>query len=452
MTDQPDFNFITFKELLALDSFAKSWETIFPYQHEEFEDDSLFIISKGHTDFTDHLRLDTDCGWTANDKKWIAQFPGLQARHSDELIQGLIILGDLSVQGSILNEEGDYGAFLLVTGQVSCQSIVAGGSVIYIKGDITTEEVFISHYNHGYFKGDGLTTSPILIIEDHYTTLASYNASLFYYNDKTGDCPPGNECYEDEETGEDWLCSPNLTRLLDNPVFTFEDLIADLNEGEYVLASSNRLVYKDEAYWLQKAYKHLRNLRRTPELFKSARFFEKTYWKYGSVCFPHFPDTFITAELCIQGIQKSGMNLRYIPGSMITSELCELAAQHKTSISFIPPAYLDAKLIKEIIHYNESEMQAVPPHLITEELLIDYVKLGRGLWLDKYCQLADVSKITVLFKALDSGIESIEEIWGFHFQEAVYLYAKKLYNNAEHELTWSKYVEKFQQKIDRLAG
>ncbi|MGY0036141.1 hypothetical protein [Pedobacter sp. NJ-S-72] len=108
-------------------------------------------------------------------------------------------------------------------------------------------------------------------------------------------------------------------------------------------------------------------------------------------------------------------------------------------------------LIKEIIHYNESEMSDVPPQFMTEELLIDYVKLGRGLWLDKYCEIANVSKITVLLKALDSGIEYIEEIWGFHFREEVYLYAKKLYDNQENETIWNKYAEKFQRKIDRLS-
>jgi hypothetical protein len=446
-----NFHLITFKELLTLEHFNKCWETILPNQHEDFEDSSVFLICHGDAVFKDHLRLDIDLGWASNDKKWIKQFPGLQVQNSNERIKGLIILGNLSVKGSVINEEGDYGAFLYTSGQVSCQSLVAGGSVIYIEGDINTEEVFITHYNHGYFKCDGLVTSPIIIITDHYTELSNYKASLFYYNDKTGECPPENACYTDEETGEDWQCSPNLTKLLDNPAPTFEELIFDLNEGEYVLSTATQLLRKDEAYWLQKTYKYWNNLNRIPDNIKTQPFFEKIYEKYSAFCFPYFPETFITNDLCKQAIQKDGTNLKYIPEDLITRDLCELAARHQTNISSIPSAYLDQILIKEIIHYNESEMSDVPAQFITEELLVDYVKLGRGLWLDKYCEVANVSKITILLKALDSGIGYMEQIWGFHFREEVYHYARKLYNNPENETTWNKYVEKFQKKIDRIS-
>lgn len=446
-----NFHFTTFKELLTIDHFAKSWESIFPSQGEEFDEEAIFIVSNGDVDFPEHLRLDIDLGWKSNDKNWIKRFPGLQIQQSDEIAEGIIIFGSLSVKGSILNEEGDYGAFLYVSGQVTCQSFVAGGSTIYIKEDITIAEVFISHYNHGYFKCDATVTSPVLIINDHYTHLNNYKANLFYYNDETGEYPLENACYEDEETGEDWLCSPNLTKLLDNPTPTFEELIFDLNEGEYVLSTSTQLPTKDQAYWLQKAVSYWGNLKRIPEAIKTAYFFKKVCEKYGAFCFPYFSDTFLTQSICEQEIEKKGTNLKYIPAHLITKDLCYKAAKHETNISSIPSVYLDKTLIKEIIHYNDSEMDNVPEQFITEELLIDYVKLGRGLWLDKYCEIANVSKITVLLKALDSGIEYIEQIWGFHFRQEVYDYAKKLYGNKQYESAWNNYAAKFQKKIDRLT-
>ncbi|MCX2454215.1 hypothetical protein OQX61_23290 [Pedobacter sp. PLR] len=443
-----NFYFTTFKALLVLEDFNTSLERISAYHGEEFDDDAVFIVSNGDVNFTDHLRLDIDLGWTTNDKRWLNKFPGLEAQKSDERVEGLIIFGNLNLKGSILNEEGDYGAFLYVSGQITCQSLVAGGSVIYVKNDVTAEEVFISHYNHGYFRCDGLVSSPILIIYDHYTTLSNFNASLFYYNDNTGQIPSGNDCYEGEDG--DWLCANNLTKLLDNPTLTFEDLIFDLSEGEYVLSTARHLLDKDELYWLQKVNRDWSNLKRIPAELKTKQFFEKAYAKHGPLCFSYFPETYITAEHCEQAIKKSGINLRYIPQSLLTKDICCLAAKHKTHIAFIPVVYLDENLIKEIIHYNESQMSNVPDEFITEELLIAYVKLGRGLWLDKYCEIANVSKNTVLFKALDSGITAINEIWGFHFQEVVYLYAKDLYNNEENEEAWNSYVEKFQKKIDRI--
>lgn len=444
-----NFHFTTFKELLAIPDFHEAWEAIAPYHGEEYEEEAIFIVSNGDACFIDHFRLDIDLGWTVNDQTWLRQFPNLSAQRSNERVEGLIVLGNLNVKGSILNEEGDYGAFLYVSGQINCQSFVAGGAVIYAKNEVIVEEVFLSHYNHGYFRADGLLTAPVLIINDHYTYLDNYKASLFYYNDKTGESPAENSCEEDENG--DWLCSSNLTKLLANPTPTFEDLIFDLNEGEYVLSRATQLLAKNEDYWLQKVNKHWSNLNRIPAEFKTKSLFEKAYEKHGPICFSYFPESFLTQERLEQALRKSGINLRYVPESMLTIELCYLAAAHKTMFSFIPAEYLDESLVKTVIHHNESEMSAVPVEFITEELLVAYVKLGPGLWLDKYCKIAGLSKDTVLLKALDSGIESIDKIWGFHFQELVYVYAKKLYDNAENADAWNNYVEKFQKKIDRLS-
>ena len=442
-----NFDFITFKELLAIQDFQDSWSAISSYHGEEFEEDAIFIVSQGDVSFADHFRLDIDHGWTMHDKKWKGQFPNLPLSQSDERVEGLIVFGNLNIKGSLINEEGDYGAFLYVSGQIDCQSLVAGGSVMYVKKEVNAEEVFISHYNHGYFRADGMVTAQVLIINDHYTYLNNYQASLFYYNDKTGENPPENNCYEDEEG--DWLCSDELSKLLNNPTPTFEDLIFDLNEGEYVLSTARHLPAKDEAYWLRKLNRNWSILNRIPAEFKTQRVFEKAYAKYGALSFSYFPESFISQERIEQALMKNGINIRYVPDSLLTKAHCYLAAKHQTSLSFVPERYLDKELIKEVIHFHESQMSSVPPEFITEELLVDYVKLGPGLWLDKYCKIANLSKDNILLKALDSGIASIDKIWGHHFQQVVYDYAKKLYEN---EPTWNHYLEKFQKKIDRLSA
>lgn len=443
------FYFASFKDLLAINIFSESWESTFPFTNNSFEQDDIFLVCKGDAVLTDHLRLDIDEGWESDDKKWIRQFPGLKAQQTAQSIEGLIVLGNLSVKGCIINEEGDYGALLYVAGQVSCQSLVAGGSTIIIQRDITAEEVIISHYNHGHLKCNGLASSAVLIIYDHYTYIEKHDTSLFYYNDKTGESPVENDCYEDEETDEDWLCSPNLTRLLANPVKSFDHLILDLNEGEYVLATAN-MQPKDEAYWLKKSYRHWSNLSRIPNEFKTPPFFKKVYEKYGAVCFPYFPVSFITTGLCKNALENNGINLRYIPAALITKELCFVAARHQTLIPFIPAQFLDYALTKEVILFNKQQMENVPLDFITEELLVEYVKEGRGLWLDRYCKQAEISKEVVLFKVLDAGITYIENIWGFHFQPAVYFYAKDLYDKPAYAVQWAEYVQRFKAKIDRL--
>ncbi|MBN9687074.1 MULTISPECIES: leucine-rich repeat domain-containing protein [unclassified Corallococcus] len=61
---------------------------------------------------------------------------------------GLIVRGDLTVEGCVLNWENDFGPFLQVHGNLVAKRIAIGGARLHVTGDLTTEDL-VAVYNHG---------------------------------------------------------------------------------------------------------------------------------------------------------------------------------------------------------------------------------------------------------------------------------------------------------------
>ncbi|AFE04529.1 hypothetical protein COCOR_02180 [Corallococcus coralloides DSM 2259] len=61
---------------------------------------------------------------------------------------GLIVRGDLTVEGCVLNWENDFGPFLQVHGNLVAKRIAIGGARLHVSGDVTTEDL-VAVYNHG---------------------------------------------------------------------------------------------------------------------------------------------------------------------------------------------------------------------------------------------------------------------------------------------------------------
>jgi|GEM_PF-5704313 len=82
--------------------------------------------------------------------------------------QGLVVTGELAVNGSIINAEGDYGPFLLVGGRTRAHAIVGGGSQLFFEGDVQVAEIVIGHYNHGSLVFKSNLTAPVVVSMDHH--------------------------------------------------------------------------------------------------------------------------------------------------------------------------------------------------------------------------------------------------------------------------------------------
>ena len=80
-------------------------------------------------------------------------------------VNGLIVNGDLKVDGGIKNLNGDKGPFLIVKGDVLADYVIGGGSEIYFEGTSYIQTFTIGHYNHGILELFGF--SLFLFNSDH---------------------------------------------------------------------------------------------------------------------------------------------------------------------------------------------------------------------------------------------------------------------------------------------
>lgn len=80
---------------------------------------------------------------------------------------GIIVVGDLHVKGSIINQNTDGACSLIVLGNLTAKNVCVGGQLIYIRGNITVEEMLMGIYNHGELYGTSSVRCPVVISDDY---------------------------------------------------------------------------------------------------------------------------------------------------------------------------------------------------------------------------------------------------------------------------------------------
>lgn len=441
------FKLITIKEVKIKYPFLIEREG-FDY-FDDWDDQDFFLVANGDVDFEGSFYLDL---YEDKEKKWLANLLNLSLKGIDTIrIEGVLINGNFSTTGSIINAEGDYGPYVFITGNVTCQSILLGGSYVEIKGNVTAQEVVMTSYNHGNFKCEGVIDAPVFIVEDHYTTFAERKNNLFYYNDKAGDFDTENECEYDEVSGED-IISIELRKHFDNPLIeTFEELKRELEFGELILKQNNPPV-KSYEYWHKRVLSNYRDLKLVPKQFKTEELCNLALnITYHALSF--IDENLITFEFCDKLVGKDGFAIQVIPDEFMTKELCFKAAEKGTMLRLIPEDYYSEELILLVFKNgkHQPDINDVPSEFITESLLKEYVKIGKGLWLDKACKENEIDKLSILKQVINSGIEYLDTVFGNHCSKEVVDYAASIYNNEEHKEEWNSYVLKYKVKFERLG-
>ncbi|MEG2099973.1 MAG: polymer-forming cytoskeletal protein [Flavobacterium sp.] len=413
---------------------------------DDWENEDFFLIAEEDVNFEGNFYLDL---YEDKEKKWLANVLNLPAKKVEEIrIEGVLINGNLSVNGSIINAEGDYGPYVFINRNIICQSLLLGGANVEIKGNIEAKEVVMTYYNHGSFNCTGLIDSPVFIVNDHNTTFAERKNNLFYYNDRADDVDLKNECEYDDETGDE-IISNELRKLLDNPLIeTFEELERDLARGELVLKQNNPPA-KTYEYWCDRVLANYRDLKLVPKQFKTEELCNLAL-NITFHALPFINQDLITYELCEKLVSKDGFAIQVIPDHFVTKELSFKAAENGTLLRLIPEEYFSEDLILLVFKNgkHEPDINDVPSRFITENLLAEYVKIGKGLWLDKACKQNGIDKLQVLKQVIDSGIEYLDSIFGNHFSKETVDYAFSVYKNQE---DWNKYVQKYKLKFERIG-
>lgn len=440
------FSLVPIKEVITRYPFLKQYEGFNIY--DDWEEEDYFLVADEEVHISGHFYLDI---FEEEVKKWLNKTLLPKQVGTDTRIEGILINGNIICDGSVINNEGDYGPFVYIAGNITCQSMLLGGAYVIVKGNVTAEEAVMTDYNHGHFACEGVVQAPVFIANDHNTYVLQHVNELFYYNDRAGDHPEENNCYEDEESG-DYFFSKELARNLDNPLTeTFEELRMDLEEGEFVLKGQTGTI-KDAAYWHKKTAENYRNLKRVPDMYKTEelclRVLQNSFY-----ALPFVPEKYITTALCNQLVAKDGFALRAIPEQFISEELCMLAASKGTMLQFIPAQLISTELIIAVFTNSRSEpdINDVPVNFITEDLLVQYVMLGKGLWLDKAGKENNISKTNVIKRVLDAGIEHVDAILANHCSREAFDYAQSRYSQSVHQEEWEKYLNKYRNKLGRIG-
>lgn len=440
------FKLITIKEVKTQYPFLIDHEG-FDYS-EDWEDEDFFLVSDENVSFEVNFYLDL---YEDKHKKWLANILNLPLKEISSIrIEGVLVNGNFTTNGTIINAEGDYGPYVFISGNVTCQSLLLGGSYVEIKENVNAKEVVMTSYNHGNFKCFGIIESPVFIVDDHYTTFSGRKNDLFYYNDKTENSDLKNDCEYDSETDE-YIISYELRKHLDNPLITtFEELMRELENGELVLKQNNPPP-KTYEYWQKRVASNYSDLKIVPPQFKTAELFELAL-NITFHALDYIDQDFITPELCEKIVSKDGFAIQKIPDQFITKELCVIAARRGTLVSLIPNRFYSEELILTVFKNgkNEPNINDVPSEFITENLLEEYVKISKGLWLDKVCKQNEIDKLSILKRVVDSGIENLDAVFGNHFSKEIVDYAGLIYNNEPYKPEWNKYVQKYKVKFERL--
>lgn len=80
---------------------------------------------------------------------------------------GIVVIGDLIVQGNIMNEETDGACSLLVLGNLKAKNVIVGGQLIYVTGYVAVQELLMGIYNHGEFISQSYVWAPVVVADDY---------------------------------------------------------------------------------------------------------------------------------------------------------------------------------------------------------------------------------------------------------------------------------------------
>jgi hypothetical protein len=195
-----------------------------------------FLVADGDLTIDGDLRLDyNDNDWVTDAIDWrkklhIADDENLKNNYG---IRGVIVTGNLTVNGSIVNSNMNDGPFLLVMGNVAAHNVVAGGAHMVIKGNADVRDVAYGHYNDGSIQINGDLSAPIFISEDHSFGFNSLKNNQFKYNDYDDELP--------EDDNGDPKIPKKLRALLDDDIKDWDDLTSRLRSGEHVLKTVGKL-------------------------------------------------------------------------------------------------------------------------------------------------------------------------------------------------------------------
>lgn len=134
------------------------------------------LVCEGDWHLDGSLVLDWP-GW--GDAQWQARL-GIGQDASAFEIAGIAVIGNLRLDGSVLNINTDGGPFLVVTGDLTARSIASGGATITVHGNADIAEAVVSCYNHGELWLKGRVRTTLWLQDDHMMSAGKLEALVTF--------------------------------------------------------------------------------------------------------------------------------------------------------------------------------------------------------------------------------------------------------------------------------
>jgi hypothetical protein len=176
-----------------------------------------FLLVNGNL----HLEHDLNLDWGPFEASF-----GKSARE----VRGLIVIGNLTIDGDLLNTDIDSGPLLLTRGNLTANNLRSGGGSIIIGGDASIRDVVFGNYNHGELFILRDLYAGLLVMRNH--CFGAHRIRASHVVDDATDLGPGSDDAQE-----------NLRRFqehLEAAVDDVEELAADLEEGKPILKAYSR--------------------------------------------------------------------------------------------------------------------------------------------------------------------------------------------------------------------
>jgi hypothetical protein len=113
-------------------------------------------------------------------------------------VAGLVVDGDLTINGSLLNWESSIANFLAVRGNLLCHNIVTGCADMVVRGDAKASNVIVSTYGQGRLEIRGDAYARYFIVEDDHWTLVGRDIYGYGWRSGSSDIPLPDSDWIDE--------------------------------------------------------------------------------------------------------------------------------------------------------------------------------------------------------------------------------------------------------------
>lgn len=366
-------------EAQAIEKFSLAKRT-YSYRHEEDRRVSPgrhFVVCSG--DLSLPRDLDLDPGYWKGRHVLLSLSDDLPADVFAKTL-GLIVDGNLAVNGAVVNAQSSSGVMLLVTGNLKARHLVGGGSEIRILGNVNIDEVLWAHDNDGVMIIGGDVTAPVVLNDDHDFEVhgrlaAEWTAGLHDSNEMD------EEGADDEDAKEDEGFPGSLRQLLRPDILDREQFDLDLINGESVLLRNvGQITATSRDEWLAIVKAKGRQLLAVPAAYVDDALC-RTAIESDPRAISCVPAEHLSPELCLLAESKDPAVLTRIPMEKRSRALCVQVVGGPCEFADIPLDVWDDDLLKRFLLHDGRRIRDVVTGLgearMTPELIAAAI-VGEG--------------------------------------------------------------------------